>query len=168
MPSFDIVCEVDLQEIDNAVNQTVKEISARFDFRGGESKIEFDRQDKSLKILADDEFKLRSIHQILETKLAKRQIDCRTLAYEDPQPSSLKGLKQGLKQKVSLRAGLSKEEAKKIIQVIKQTQLKVQAQIQDEQVRVTGKKIDDLQEVMAVLRSSSEVNLPLQFNNMRT
>ena len=163
MPSFDIVCEVDLQEIDNAVNQSQKEIAARFDFRGGKSKIEFDRTGKMVKLVADDEFKLRSIHQILESKLAKRQIDLRSLSYKDPETGS----GNLLKQTIELRMGLNKDEAKKITQKIKETKLKVQAQIQDEQVRVTGKKIDDLQEVISALKGS-DLGLPLQYVNMRS
>jgi cyclic-di-GMP-binding protein len=163
MPSFDITCEIDMQEMDNAVNQAIKEISTRFDFRSGKSTIELDRNEKIIKITADDEMKLRSIHQILETKMAKRGLDCRALDYGDTETAS----GNLLRQKVKLRCGLDKEEAKKISKLIKDTGLKVQAQIQDEQVRVTAKKIDDLQEVIAALRASS-LGLPLKFTNMRS
>ena len=163
MPSFDIVSEVDLQEIDNAVNQAHKEISTRFDFRSGKSSVEFDKAEKTIKIIADDDFKLRSIHQILEGKVAKRSIDCRVLDYKEAEKAS----GNLLRQTVSLRTGLEKEDAKKIVKFIKDTQLKVQAQIQDDQVRVTGKKIDDLQAVISALRASS-LGLPLQFINMRS
>lgn len=163
MPSFDIVCEVDLQEIDNAVNQTHREMIGRFDFKSGKSSIEFDRENKLLKIAADDEMKLRAIHQILETKLAKRDIDCRVLQYEKEEEASNKTLKQ----KVTLRCGLSKEEAKKITLLIKNSGLKVQAAIQEDQVRVTGKKIDDLQEVISTVKQAN-LGVPLQYINMRS
>ena len=162
MPSFDIVCEVDLQEIDNAVNQTHREMTGRFDFRSGKSSIEFDKENKLLKIAADDDFKLRAIHQILETKLAKREVDCRVLQYQKEEG----GFNKALKQKVTLRSGLSKEEAKKITQLIKNSGLKVQPEIQDDQVRVTAKKIDDLQEVIAAVKQAN-LGIPLQYINMR-
>ena len=163
MPSFDIVSEVDLQEVDNAVNQAAKEISTRFDFRGGKSSVELAREEKQIKIVADDELKLRSIHQILEQKLVKRNIDLRSLKYGDEQEAS----GNILKQLIDLKVGLDKEAAKKVTKAIKDSKLKVQAQIQDEQVRVTGKKIDDLQSVMQVLKAE-DVGSPLQFVNMRS
>ena len=162
MPSFDIVCEVDLQEVDNAVNQVAKEMATRFDFRGGKSSIDFDRNGKVIKINADDEMKLRSIHQMLETRLAKREIDLRVLQYQDAQEASGKLLKQN----VTLRSGLNKEEAKKITKYIKDSGMKIQSQIQDNQVRVTGKQIDDLQEIIASLKAG-DLGLPLQYVNMR-
>lgn len=162
MPSFDIVCEVDLQEIDNAVNQTSREMGGRFDFKSGKSSIQFDRENQLLKILAEDEMKLRAIHQILETKLAKRQIDCRVLKYEKVEEGSLKALKQ----KVGLRSGLTKEESKKITQVIKASGLKVQTETQQDQVRVSGKKIDDLQDVISRVKEAN-LDIPLQYLNMR-
>lgn len=162
MPSFDIVCDVDLQEIDNAVNQASREMTGRFDFRSGKSLIEFDRENKLLKIVADDDFKLRAIHQILETKIAKRGLDCRILQYDKPEEGSNKLLKQ----KVTLRSGLTKEEAKKITLLIRNSGMKVQPEIQDDQIRVTAKKIDDLQEVMAMVKKA-ELGIPLQYINMR-
>jgi uncharacterized protein YajQ (UPF0234 family) len=164
MPSFDIVSEVNLQEVDNAVNQTVKEISTRFDFRGSKSTIEFDKTEKKIKILADDELKLRSIHQLLEQKLVKRSVDLRLLDYG----KQVEGTGNALRQEVTLKNGIDKEEAKKIIKLIKDSKIKVQAQIQDEQVRVTGKSIDDLQETIRTLRAAAEIGLPLQFINMRS
>jgi len=163
MPSFDIVSEIDLQEVDNAVNQAAKEIETRFDFRGGKSSIELDRKEQKIKIIADDEMKLRSIHQILEQKLVKRAIDLRCLNYGKEESAG----GQTLRQSVSLRSGLEKEAAKKINKAIKDSKLKVQSQIQDEQIRVTAKKIDDLQEVIATLKQE-EFGLPLQFVNMRS
>ncbi len=164
MPSFDIVNEVNLQEVDNAVNQTVKEISTRFDFPGSKSTIEFDKTEKKIKILADDELKLRSIHQLLEQKLVKRSVDLRLLDYG----KQVEGTGNALRQEVTLKNGIDKEEAKKIVKLIKDSKIKVQAQIQDEQVRVTGKSIDDLQETIRTLRAATEIGLPLQFINMRS
>ena len=163
MPSFDIVCEVDLQEVDNAVNQAAKEIDNRFDFRGGKSKISFDRNDQKIAIVADDDFKLRSIHQILENKMNKRDVDLRFLKYGDEQEAG----GTLIKQTVDLRSGLEKEDAKKITKKIKDSKMKIQAQIQDDQVRVSGKKIDDLQECIGMLKSS-DLGLPLAFVNMRS
>jgi uncharacterized protein YajQ (UPF0234 family) len=163
MPSFDIVCETDLQEVDNAVNQTAKEIATRFDFRGGKSTIDLDKENKVIKISADDEMKLRAIHQILEMKFAKRDIDCRSLKYGEEEVASGKTIRQT----VTLVSGLSKEDAKKVTKTIKDSKLKVQAQIQDDQVRVTAKKIDDLQAVISALKGSN-LGLPLQYINMRS
>ena len=163
MPSFDIVSEIEEQEVDNAVNQTAREISTRFDFKGGASNVEFDKTQLQIKILAEDDMKLRSIHQILETKMAKRGLDCRVLDYGKEEPASGRALRQIVK----IKNGLSKEEGKELIKKIKDSKLKVQAQIQEEQVRVTGKKIDDLQEVIAMLKSSA-FSMPLQFINMRS
>lgn len=164
MPSFDIVSEVDLQEVDNAVNQTVKEISTRFDFRGGKSTIEFDKAEKKINIVADDELKLRSIHQLLEQKLVKRSVDLRLLDYGKEVNAS----GNIIKQEVTLKNGIDKEDAKKIVKLIKDSKIKVQAAIQDEQVRVTGKNIDDLQETIRSLRASTDIGVPLQFINMRS
>lgn len=163
MPSFDITSEVDLQECDNVVNQTVKEMTGRFDFKGSHSEVRFDKANKQIHIIADDDFKLRSIHGIFEGKCAKRGIDLRSLTYDDPVPGSGKVLKQT----IQLKAGLSKEDAKKVTKMIKELGLKVQAQVQDDQVRVTAKKIDDLQAVISELRRAT-LEFPLQYINMRS
>lgn len=163
MPSFDIVSEVDMQEVDNAVNQAIKEIETRFDFRGSNSSIEFDKKDQKIKIIADDDMKLRSIQQILEQKMARRSIDLRSLDYGKEEDAG----GQRIRQTVTLKNGLEKEAAKRITKLIKDSKLKVQAQIQDQQIRVTGKKIDDLQAVIATLKKE-ELGLPLQFVNMRS
>ena len=163
MPSFDIVCEINMQEVDNAINQASKEISTRFDFRGGKSEVQLDKESSQIKIVADDEMKLRSIHQIIETKIARRSIDCRVLQYGE----EIQATGNTIRQQVKLKIGLDKEEAKKITKKIKETKLKVQAQIQDDQVRVTAKKIDDLQSVISSLKNS-DLGLPLQYINMRS
>ncbi|MEZ4742397.1 MAG: YajQ family cyclic di-GMP-binding protein [Bdellovibrionota bacterium] len=163
MPSFDIVCELDLQEVDNAVNQAQKEVATRYDFRGGQSSLKFEREKKSIQIIADDDMKLKAIHQILESKLQKRDVDSRALTYGKEEDAS----GNLIRQTVSLISGLDKDNAKKVTKIIKDSKLKVQAQIQDDQVRVTGKKIDDLQEVIGILKNS-DVGLPLQYVNMRS
>lgn len=162
MPSFDVVSELDIQEVDNAVNQTQKEIAQRFDFRGGKSEIELDKEAKKVKIVADDDMKLRSIHQIMESKLAKRNVDLRGLKYGD----QVIGSGGVIKQEIELRSGLDKDDAKTVTKAIKESGLKAQAQIQDEQVRVTSKSIDELQSVIQFLRSQS-LKFPVQFINMR-
>ena len=163
MPSFDIVCELDMQEVDNAVNQAAKEIAQRFDFRGGKSDLSLDKVAKTVKIISDDELKMRSIHQLLEAKLAKRGLDLRALKYGKEEVGS-GGI---LRQTVELKAGLDKEEAKQVTKAIKDSKLKVQAQIQDDEVRVTAKSIDELQAAIAMLRSA-ELKFPVQFTNMRS
>jgi hypothetical protein len=163
VPSFDIVSELDMQEVDNAVNMAQKEIAQRFDFRGGKSSIELDKTAKKIKILADDDMKLRSIHQIVESKLAKREVDLRGLKYGKEESGS-GGI---IRQEIDLKAGLDKEEAKEITKLIKESKVKVQAQIQDEQVRVTSKSIDELQAAISVLKKG-ELKFPLQYINMRS
>lgn len=162
MPSFDVVSDLDLQEVDNAVNQTAKEISQRFDFRGGKSDLTLEKDTKKIKVTADDDFKLRSIHQILEGKLAKRGLDLRALKYGKEETGS-GGI---LRQTIDLKSGIDKEEAKEVIKAIKDSKLKVQAQVQDEQVRVTSKNIDDLQATISMLRAAN-LKFPVQFTNMR-
>ena len=162
MPSFDIVCEVNMQEVDNAVNQASRDIATRFDFKGGQSRIDLDKGKSQIRIIADDEMKLRSIHQIIESRMAKRKVDCRLLRYGQEEEAGGRIIRQ----EVSLKSGIEKEEAKKIIRLIKETKLKVQAQIQEDQIRVSGKKIDELQLVISSLNDSG-TDLPLQYINMR-
>ena len=163
MPSFDIVSELDLMEVDNAVNQAKREIGQRFDFRGGKSDISLEKEAKRIKIMADDDMKLRAIHQIIETKMAKRDLDMRCLEYGQEETAS----GNMIRQMVTLKNGIEKEEAKKITKAIKETKLKVQAQVQDDQVRVTAKKIDDLQSVISHLKGM-DLPFPIQFVNMRS
>ncbi len=163
MPSFDIVCEIDVQEVTNAVNQASKEISQRFDFRGGKSSIAFDKEKNTIKILADDELKLRAIHAILDQKFAKRGIDPQAIVYGKEEAASGGVIRQA----VSLKAGLERDEAKKVTGAIKEMKLKVQAQVQGQQVRVEGKKIDDLQDVQTALKEK-QFGFALQFVNQRS
>lgn len=163
MPTFDVVSELDLQEVDNAVNQAQKEIAQRFDFRGGKSEVLLEKEQKKIKIVADDDMKLRSIHQILEGKLAKRGVDLRGLKYGD----NVAGSGGIIKQEIELKSGLDKDAAKAVTKAIKDSGLKVTVQIQDEQVRVTSKSIDELQATISYLRGQ-DLKFPVQFINMRS
>ncbi|MBS1913667.1 MAG: YajQ family cyclic di-GMP-binding protein [Bacteroidetes bacterium] len=160
--SFDIVSEVDLQEADNAVNQAVKEIQQRYDFKGSNSTIELDKKAKTIALESDDEFRLKQVIDVLESKLIKRGIGLKALTYGTLEHGSMGSARQ----KITLQSGIDKENAKKIAKLIKDRGLKVTAQIQDEQVRVQGKAKDDLQEVIAMLK---EADLPfdMQFVNYR-
>lgn len=161
MASFDIVSEVDIQEIDNAINQARKMIQQRYDFKGSKSEIQWDR--KSITILADDDYKLNAIKDILQGKVHHRGIDMRVLKFEDP----IKASGNMWRQPVTLIAGIEKEMAKKMIKIIKESKLKVQPAIQDDKVRVSSKKLDFLQECMTLIRNSN-LDIPVQFVNMRS
>jgi len=163
MPSFDIVCEIDVQEVTNAVDQAAREIGQRFDFRGGKSSISFEKDKKVIKVLADDELKLRAIHAILDQKFAKRGIDPQAVVYGKEEAAS-GGL---IRQNVTIKEGFEKDEAKKVTGAIKEMKLKVQVQVQGQQVRVEGKKIDDLQSVQAGLKEK-QLGLALQYVNQRS
>jgi len=159
MPSFDVVSEVDGHELKNAVDQANREIANRFDFKGSDSNIELNGTD--MKVSSDSKFRVEQVCSVLHQKLAKRGIDISCLDAGDVD-EALKTAKQVIK----VREGLDKEMAKKVVKLIKESKLKVQASIQGEQVRVTGKKRDDLQAVMALLKKA-DIDLPLQFNNFR-
>jgi cyclic-di-GMP-binding protein len=161
MPSFDVVSEIDLQEVDNAVNQARKEVEGRYDFKGSKAEIQWDK--KEIILLAEDDYKVEAMKGILQTKLHRRGIDIKSLKIEDPIPAGGRTLKQ----KINLVQGIEKEKAKTLVQLIKDSKLKVQAQIVDEKLRVTSKSIDELQSTMALLRNSN-FEIPLQFNNMRS
>lgn len=160
MPSFDIVSEVDKQEVRNAVDQVNKEVSNRFDFKGSDARVE--QADYQLTVFADDEFKLEQILDILRTRLTKRNVDVRCL--EKDQVEKISGNK--VKQVVTVKTGLETELAKKIIKHIKDGKLKVQASIQGDVVRVTGAKKDMLQEAIQMVKKTID-NFPLQFQNFR-
>ena len=159
MPSFDIVSEINMHELTNAVDQTSREISTRFDFKGTDAKIE--QAKNVLTLHADNEFQIKQIMDILRGKLVKRSIDLECLEEGKIEASGSKAL-----QKNTLREGIDAETARKVIRLIKDGKLKVQTAIQGEQVRVTGKKRDDLQDAIAVLRNA-KVGLPLQYINFR-
>lgn len=162
MPSFDIVSKVDVQEVDNAVNQAVKEMSQRYDFRGSDASIEWDKKGE-IKITGESENRLNTVIDMLQTKLVKRKVSLKALEYGKVEDAS-GGMKR---QVITLRQGIPTEKGKEINKLIKNLKLKVQSQIQDDQVRVTGKKIDDLQEVIQALKGK-DLGLPLQFVNMRS
>ena len=160
--SFDIVSEINLQEMDNAVNQAVKEITTRYDFKGTAASLEFNRKDKELTITADGESQLESVRKVLVEKMVKRGVDPKAL---DPQTAE-QATHKTLRQKVKLKTGIDKDTAKTIQRAIKDLKLKVNASIQGDALRVTGSKKDDLQAVMTHLRASPPP-VPLQFNNFR-
>ncbi|MBU6468789.1 MAG: YajQ family cyclic di-GMP-binding protein [Betaproteobacteria bacterium] len=160
MPSFDIVSEVDKQEIKNAVEQTNKEVGNRFDFKGSDARVE--QADYQLTVFADDEFKLEQVKEILNMRLVKRGIDIRSLDMKNVE--SISGSK--VKQQVTVKVGIETELAKKIIKLLKDSKMKVQGSIQGEVVRVSGAKRDTLQEAIQLIKSS-DLNQPLQFNNFR-
>jgi cyclic-di-GMP-binding protein len=160
MPSFDIVSEVDKQEVRNAVDQTSKEVSTRFDFKGSDARVE--QADLKLTLFADDEFKLDQIMDILMAKLAKRGIDVRCLDKEASEKISGNKVKQA----VLVKTGIEIDLAKKIVRLVKDSKLKVQASIQGEAVRITGAKRDTLQEAIQFIKKSV-TEFPLQFQNFR-
>lgn len=160
--SFDIVSEVDLQEVDNALNQARKEIAQRYDFKDSKSSIDFNTKEKQIIIISDDDFKLKSVIDIVQSKLIKRSVPIKALDYGKVEPAA----NSTIRQIISLRVGIDKENSKKVVKIIKDSKLRVQAQIMDDQIRVTGKSKDDLQDVMKIVR---EADLPFatQFVNYR-
>ena len=160
MPSFDIVSETDMQEMSNAVNQVIKEITTRFDFKASKASIELG--DDTITVVGDDINKLNTVTEILRAKLVRRKLEPSCLEYEDAEDAS-GGTKRQL---IRIKQGVSTDLAKAIVKQIKQEKMKVQAAIQGDQVRVTGKKRDDLQQVMALVRGM-DTDRPLSFTNFR-
>lgn len=160
--SFDIVSKIDLQEVKNAVEQALKEVSQRFDFKGSKSEIKLEESANEILISSDDEYKLKSLDDVLQSKLIKRGISPKALTYGKVEH----GLGGTAKQKINLQQGIPSDKAKEIVKAIKETKLKVQSQIQGDQVRVTGKNIDDLQTVMKLLRNK-DFGIDMQFMNYR-
>ena len=161
MPSFDIVSELNTQEVDNAINQAKKEIEGRYDFKGSNAELNWDK--KEVVLLAEDDYKIQTMVTILQTKMGKRGIDLRTMVMSKVEPAGGRLLRQ----KITFSQGIEKEPAKEIIKFIKDAKLKVQAQIMDDKVRVTSKSIDELQSTMQAVKSHN-FEVPLQFNNMRS
>jgi len=159
LPTFDVVSEVNMHEVTNALDQTNKEISTRFDLKDSGSKCTL--AENVIQITSDAEFHLEQVVQVLKAKLAKRGVDLRSLEEAKIQVSGSQA-----RQSITLRQGLDSTLAKKIVKLIKDSKLKTQATIQEDKVRVTGKKRDDLQEAIALLKEA-KVELPLQFNNFR-
>ncbi|MBI4654156.1 MAG: YajQ family cyclic di-GMP-binding protein [Nitrospirae bacterium] len=160
--SFDIVSKVDLQEVSNAVLQAMKEIGQRFDFKGSKSNIELDKAKNEITIISDDEYRLKSVVDILQGKLVKRNVSLKALVYSKIEPS----LSGTVKQVISIQQGIPTEKAKEIVKIIKDTKLKVQSEIQKDQVRVRAKKIDDLQVVIGLLREK-DMGIHMEFVNYR-
>jgi hypothetical protein len=160
MPSFDIVSEADQVEVNNAIDQTNKEVSTRFDFKGSDARVE--HKDKVLTLHADDDFKLSQVTDILTGKLTKRGVDIRSLKYGDVEKVS--GNK--VKQTITVRTGVEQELSKKIVKILKDSKLKVQGSIQGDAVRVSSAKRDELQSAIALVKKSI-TDFPLQFNNFR-
>ena len=162
MPSFDIVSRVDFQEVDNAVNITKKTILSRYDFRNSKTEITLDKKEKKIQVTTEDDMKLRAVQDSLIENLVKRKVDRKFLEPKQTEPAA-----QGMiRRELAIKEGVDSDTARSIVKMIKDRKLKVQAAIQENQVRVTGKKIDDLQEVIQLLRASSQP-IPLQFINMQ-
>jgi cyclic-di-GMP-binding protein len=161
--SFDVVSEVDLQEVDNAVNQCMKEISQRYDFKGSISKVTLNKTTKELEIISDDENRLQAVVDVLKGKFIKRNISPKALDFQKKE-AAFSGT---VNQKVKIISGMPMEDCKDIVRRIKDSKLKVQASIVDEKVRVSGKAKDDLQAAMQLLRSAADIKVALQFNNYR-
>ena len=160
MPSFDTVCEANLVEVKNAVDQANKEISTRFDFKGTDARVE--QKERELTAFADSDFQLSQVRDVLTNKMTKRNVDVRFL--DEGKIEKIRGDK--VKQVIKVKNGIESDDAKKIVRVIKDSKMKVQASIQGDAVRITGAKRDDLQAAMALLRKEIK-EIPLEFNNFR-
>ena len=160
--SFDVVSKVDLQEVSNAIQQAMKEIGQRFDFRGSKSNIDLDKGKNEILIVSDDEYKLRSVNDIFQSKLIKRQVPLKALNYgkiEDAASGTVRQI-------VSLQQGIPTEKGKEIVKIIKNSKLKVQSEIQKDQLRVRAKKIDDLQAAITLLKEK-DLGIHVEFMNYR-
>ncbi|MEX0737220.1 MAG: YajQ family cyclic di-GMP-binding protein [Bacteroidota bacterium] len=160
--SFDIVSQVDLQEVDNALNQARKEITQRYDFKDSKTSIELNQKEKTVTLLSDDDFKLKSVIDIVQSKLIKRGVPLKALRYGKIEPAA----NSAVRQIITLQVGIDKEDAKVVVRMIKDTKRKVQAQIMEDQIRVSGKDKDDLQEIIKLLRES-DLSFAMQFVNYR-
>lgn len=164
MPSFDVSSEMNWQEMDNAINQATKEVAQRFDFKGVKTEFKLDQKAKTITLWCSEEGKLDAANDILQNKLIKRGISLLSLEYKDKESA----FGQSVRQVVVIQAGISKEKGKEVIAALKDSKIKVQAQIQDEQVRVSGKNRDDLQSAIAHLKSvQDQLKVPMQFGNFR-
>ena len=160
--SFDIVSEVDLQEVDNALNQARKEISQRYDFKDSKTEIDFNQKEKQITLRTIDEFHLKSTVDIVQSKLIKRGVSIKALRYGSIEPST----NATVRQIVTLVVGIGKDDARAVVKLIKDSNIRVQAQIMDDQVRVSGKDKDDLQAIMKTIREA-DFSFPVQFVNYR-
>ena len=160
MPSFDIVSKTDLTEVDNAINGARREIDTRFDFKG--SKCTIERSEETITLLADDDMKLKQMQDLLKGYVTRRKLDAGALEFKDPEKAS----GNAVRQEVIVKQGIDRELAKQIVKAIKDAKLKVQTAIQGDELRVTGKKRDDLQEAIALIRGL-KIEQPLQYENFR-
>ena len=160
--SFDIVSEIDFQEADNAVNQAIKEIHQRYDLKDSHTQVDLNKKDKLININTKDDYSLKASIDILETKFIRRNISIKALKFNEPEAAA----GGRLKQIINLQSGISKENAKIITKMIKDSKLKVNAQIQDEQVRVSAPKIDDLQSIIKLIKEA-DLDFPTQYVNMK-
>jgi uncharacterized protein YajQ (UPF0234 family) len=163
MPSVDVVSEVDLQEVDNAVNTVIKEIQNRYDFRGSKTEIELNKKDKNIRIVTEDDMKYKAVQDMLVSRFIARKLSPKVLDFGKEEEASL-GNKRVI---VKLKEGLDADNTRVVTRLVKESKLKVQAAIQGQQVRLTANKIDDLQTIMAMLRGNEEISVPLQFTNMK-
>lgn len=163
MPSIDCVSRVDMNEIDNAINNTKKAIANRFDFRGAKAEFEIDKKEKKIKILAEDDYKARAMQEMFWTAASKRGLAFKAFTFGEPEPGP-----GGLtKAEWKIREGLEQDLAKKVVKLVKDTGKKIQASIQGDEVRLSGKSIDEIREVMAILQAS-DFEVPLQFVNPKS
>ena len=162
MPTFDIVCRYEIQEIENSVNMVKRDILNRYDFKGSSTSIILDKKNATIKIESNSELQLESVRDMLEKRAVGRKVSLQTFQIHDVE----KGSGMIVRQNIELQAGISKDNAKTINKLIKNSKIKVQSQIQGEQLRVTGKKIDDLQDVIKLLKDEN-LGIPLQFVNMK-
>lgn len=160
--SFDIVSEVDLQEVDNAVNQAKKELAQRYDFKNSKCSIDFNRSEKKMTLVGDDDFRLRALKEVLTTKMAKRGISLKSLVFKEPD----KAFEGTLRQSVEITVGIDKEKAKELVKIIKNMKLKVQTTIEGDKLRVSSPKKDNLQAVISHLKGI-DFPLALSFCNYR-
>ena len=161
MPTFDIVSQLNLQEVDNALNQARKEVAQRYDFKDTRTQIDWDKKEK-ISIESSDDFKVKAVDEVLREKLARRQVPLKALEFGAIEP----GPGGRAKQEIKLKQGIDADRAREIVKLVKDAKLKVQAQIMGDQVRVSGKKRDDLQAAIATIRAR-DLDLPLQFLNFR-
>lgn len=163
MPSFDIVNKVDVQTLDNVINVSKKDIVSRYDFRSSKSTIELDKKTMVINVLTENEMRVAAIEDVIRSRMIKQKLDPLALDFGKEQYAAGNMIKKDIK----IKQGIDKDNARKIIKIIKDAKLKVEAQTMDDQVRVTAKKIDDLQAVISLMRSA-EVDVPLQFINMKS
>jgi len=160
MPSFDVVSQVDMQEVDNAVNQTRKEVAQRYDFKGTNTEVNLEQNE--IRIVSTDDFKVKAVVEVLQAKAVRRQVPPKALVYGNIEPAA----GGRAKQTVTVQVGIATDKARQIVKLIKDSKIKVQAQIQADQVRVSGKNRDDLQRVIQLLRAQ-DLDVALQFVNFR-